>query len=322
MSEEIKNKSSKVKAWISAMRLRTLPLSFSNILLGTALAFGVIKGTWSELSLPWGTFTLILITTLLLQILSNLANDYGDAKKGADNEGRIGPERAIQSGVISPKEMLIGIIITAILSLIFGIWLLLEAFDYNLSWTFIIFFILGIAAIAAAIKYTVGKGAYGYSGLGDLFVFVFFGLLGVMGTFYLEIGGNLTWLIVLPAITMGCFSVAVLNLNNMRDRENDQKVGKNTVVVKLGFKKSKVYHYSLFAIAYLAFPIPMVVLSFSQGGSITLLAFVPTAIIHFIHLRKVYRTTDPKDFDPELKKVALSAFLFSLLFFIMVVFVD
>ncbi len=313
---------SKTKAWIGAMRLRTLPLSFSVILVGGACARIFFHGGMQEIKFPWLTFTLILVTTLLLQILSNLANDYGDAKKGADNEGRIGPERAIQSGAISPKAMFRGIIINSILALGAGIWLLLEAFHYDLNPTFIIFFILGILAIDAAIKYTVGKGAYGYSGLGDLFVFIFFGLVGVMGTFYLLTGnGSLTGLVALPSITMGCYSVAVLNLNNMRDRENDQKVGKNTLAVKLGFKKSKVYHYFIFALAYLAFPIPMMGVAISDGVLLLLIPFLIPAIIHFIHLKKVASVTNPKDFDPELKKIALSAFLFSLLFFAMVIFV-
>ncbi|NOQ70503.1 MAG: 1,4-dihydroxy-2-naphthoate octaprenyltransferase [Crocinitomix sp.] len=317
MSEVIKNKGSKVGAWISAMRLRTLPLSFSVILMGSALAYSAQHATYPPYQYSWLTFSLILITTLLLQILSNLANDYGDAKKGADNEGRIGPVRAIQSGIISPQEMFKGIVITSLLALISGIWLLLEAFDYNLNGTFILFIVLGLASIAAAIKYTVGKRAYGYSGLGDLFVFMFFGLVGVLGTFYLQTK-MLAWPALFPAITMGCLSVAVLNLNNMRDRENDQKVGKNTLVVKFGFAWSKSYHYTLFLIAYLVFPIP-ILFSILMGGDFQFfLPFIPILIIHIIHIRKVIRVKDPKDFDPELKKIALSAFLLSLLFFAMV----
>jgi 1,4-dihydroxy-2-naphthoate octaprenyltransferase len=325
VSTDLDNKGSKTKAWISAMRLRTLPLSFSVILMGSALSYGLHKAVaiFGDIRFPWLTFTLILITTTLLQILSNLANDYGDAKKGADNEERIGPERAIQSGAITPKAMLTGIVLTVVLSLVFGIWLLLEAFDYDLNWTFILFFILGILCIAAAIKYTMGKGAYGYSGLGDLFVFIFFGLVGVIGTFYLLTGNsNLFGLAAFPGTTMGCLSVAVLNLNNMRDRENDQKVGKNTLAVKLGFKKSKIYHYLIFTIAYLAFPIPLLFIAISDGAIELLIPVLIPAIIHLMHLRKVRSIEDPKDFDPELKKVALSAFLFSLLFFAMVIFVN
>lgn len=303
------------------MRLRTLPLSFSVILLGSALAH-LLQVSDSNLKLfgnyDWNILILTLTTTLLLQILSNLANDYGDSKKGADNENRIGPERAIQSGIISHSAMLNGIIITAVLSLITGIWLLLVAFDYSVNWTFISFIVLGLSAIAAAVKYTVGKRAYGYSGLGDLFVFLFFGLVGVAGTFYLHTS-LFGWITLLPGITMGLFSVAVLNLNNMRDRENDQLVGKNTLVVKMGFKKSKIYHYLLFIVAYLAFPIPIaVLLALHEGDFRFFIPLIPVLAIHLVHLVKVYRIKEPKDFDPELKKIALSTFLYAFLFFAVV----
>lgn len=310
-----------MKHWISAMRLRTLPLSFSNILLGSALAYSLSNSPmWNREKFSWTIFTLTLLTTLLLQILSNFANDYGDAKKGADNADRIGPERAIQSGLISPKDMLRAIIITALLALISGIFLLLESFDYQVDWTFISFVLLGLLAIAAAIKYTVGKGAYGYSGLGDLFVFIFFGIVGVLGPIYLQLH-EVHMALIIPAITMGCFSVAVLNLNNMRDRANDQKVGKNTLAVKFGFKGSKIYHFILFIIAYSTFPVLLLWIGITEGSYLYfLVAVLPIFVIHVIHLRKVYLTKDPKDFDPELKKIALSAFLFSMLFFIVVIF--
>lgn len=310
----------KTKAWISAMRLRTLPLSFSNVLLGTALALMAkdssdISGSFTQKN--WIIFGLTLLTTLFLQVLSNFANDYGDTKKGADNENRIGPERAVQSGLITTAAMLKGIIITSVLSFVSGIILLYFAFGDKLSPIFFTFLVLGILAIAAAIKYTVGKGAYGYSGLGDLFVFIFFGLVGVLGTFYLQVQ-SFHFVLILPAITMGCFSVAVLNLNNMRDQINDKAVGKNTLVVKLGFYKSKTYHVLLFTIAYLVFPIPFIISGIYYPALYVFI--IPILIIHLIHVRKVLKIENPKDFDPELKKIALSAFLFSLLFFITVLF--
>ena len=301
--------------WIKAFRLRTLPLSFSNILLGSALAYLYIGEPLESKRFSWTIFSLTLITTLLLQILSNLANDYGDAKKGADNENRIGPERAIQSGAISPKQMLTAIIIVSILALFSGLALLYFAFKNNLSWTFVGFFVLGLAAIAAAIKYTVGKGAYGYSGLGDIFVFIFFGWVGVVGTFYLQTL-HFDWMLLLPATTMGCFSVAVLNLNNMRDQENDKAVGKNTLVVKLGRKNAKIYHGLLFVIAYCVFPIPILIIDFSL---LALIPIVPMMLIHAIHLRRVHQICDPKDFDPELKKIALSALLFAILVWVSII---
>lgn len=299
-----------MKPWLKAFRLRTLPLSFSNILLGSAAAYALqLKKHTSQFEFSWSIFTLTLLTTLLLQILSNLANDYGDAKKGADNENRIGPARAIQSGEISAAAMLKAIILFSVLTLISGLTLLFISFGENLNWTFLGFFLLGVAAIAAAIKYTVGKGAYGYSGLGDLFVFIFFGLVGVMGSFYLQTKlFNIQ--ILFPAITMGCFSVAVLNLNNMRDRVNDQAVGKNTLVVKLGARNAKIYHGFLFVVAYAVFPIPALI---RTGSWVLALALAPVVIIHVIHLIRVYKVCNPAEFDPELKKIALSSFLFSIL---------
>lgn len=309
----------KTKAWISAMRLRTLPLSFSVILMGSAIAIIETNRYSSSREFSWWIFTLTMVTTLLLQVLSNLANDYGDALKGADNEGRIGPERAIQSGAISHKAMFKAIVLNAILALISGIALLLVAFEGELNWIFITFVLIGIASIVAAIKYTVGKGAYGYSGLGDLFVFIFFGLVGVLGTLFLQ-AHEFRWDYVVPAATMGLYSVAVLNLNNMRDRENDKAVGKNTLAVKLGFRFSKIYHYSIFLLAYLCAPMYLIYSSIvHQFYGLLLVVSIPF-MIHIIHLRKVSLIKDPKDFDPELKKVALSAFLFGLLFFFLVLF--
>jgi 1,4-dihydroxy-2-naphthoate octaprenyltransferase len=306
----------KMKNWIKAFRLRTLPLSFSTILMGSALAiWPIFDKKHAQNVHVWWIFGLTLLTTLLLQILSNLANDYGDSKKGADNAERIGPARSIQSGEISPKAMFRAIVIITLLTLIAGIFLLLVSFDFKINWFFFGFFVLGIAAIGAAIKYTMGKKAYGYSGFGDVFVFIFFGLVGVYGTYFLQTH-TFNWILFLPATAMGCFSVAVLNLNNMRDHVNDEKVGKNTIVVKLGLKNAKRYHYSIFALAYLAFPLPLIFLSI-QNDLIWLCVFIlPILLIHLFHLKRVYKIVNPKDFDPELKVIALSTFLFSLLFFV------
>jgi 1,4-dihydroxy-2-naphthoate polyprenyltransferase len=301
-----------MKNWIKAFRLRTLPLSFSNILFGSTLAYSFEQGECMPSGFDWPVFALTLLTTLLLQILSNLANDYGDAKKGADNENRVGPERAIQSGAISATAMLKAIIICSILTFLSGIGLLYASFG-EINYVFIGFVVLGVLAIAAAINYTIGKKAYGYHGMGDLFVFIFFGWVGVAGTFYLQVH-HFGPLLLIPATTMGCFSVAVLNLNNMRDQVNDKAVGKNTLVVRLGRKKAKIYHGLLFVIAYLAFIIPAI----ADGGSFGwyLLPIGITGVIHVMHVWKVYTICDPKDFDPELKKIALSALLFAILFWV------
>ena len=297
--------------WIKAFRLRTLPLSFSTIIMGNALA--LLGGQFQT-----DVFVMTLLTTLFLQVLSNLANDYGDGVKGTDNANRLGPERALQSGSITVQQMKRGIIICSILALLSGLYLILFAveFESNLQ---VLFILLGIGAIAAAIKYTVGKRAYGYSGLGDVFVFIFFGLVGVAGSYYLQTQSfNLT--IWLPAVCMGALSTAVLNLNNMRDIENDATMGKNTIVVKMGLNKAKVYHYTLFALTYLALTLFIVQLN-EVTLQITLsIATALILIIHLKHIQTVVKAKNYHSFDPELKKIALSTLLLSLFWLIAIIY--
>lgn len=298
---------SKTKAWISAFRLRTLPLAFSCIITGSAIAHS--KGTFDAL-----TFSLALLTTLFLQVLSNLANDYGDAEKGTDNENRIGPERAIQSGMISAKSMKKGMAVFVVLSLLSGLSLVFYA-TRNYNFLIPLFFILlGVGAIVAAIKYTAGKGAYGYKGLGDLFVFLFFGIVGVGGTYFLF---SKSWDIrlLMPSLTIGLFSSAVLNLNNMRDVENDEASGKRTLVVKIGLENAIKYHIFIVVIGILS----AMTFVLSEPFKIINLLFVISFFPMVVHLKKVVKTKSPADFDPELKKVALSTFLFSLLFWISII---
>ncbi|WP_378174382.1 1,4-dihydroxy-2-naphthoate octaprenyltransferase [Aquimarina sp. SS2-1] len=309
----------KFKAWISAARLRTLPLSVSGIIVGSVLGQADMLATSNDPTVLYDCvpkmffetriFLLAILTTLGLQILSNFANDYGDGVKGTDNEDRVGPERALQSGAISKKEMFKGIVITAIITLILAVLLIYISFGRAYFFYSVFFFILGIIAIAAAIKYTVGDSAYGYRGLGDLFVFIFFGVVSVVGCYFL-FTKNLNWLVFLPATTVGFLSVAVLNLNNMRDHDSDKKADKNTLVVKLGIAKAKKYHYFLIIGAIL---IMIIFLFFTYQNHVNLLflvAFIPLVI----HIIKVRKTKDTKDLDPELKKVALSTFLLAILF--------
>lgn len=296
---------SNTKAWLQAARLRTLPLSVSGILVGSFYAFSNpnLKENYN-----WGILCFALLTTLGLQVLSNFANDYGDGVKGTDNEKRIGPQRAIQSGAITVAAMKKGIVITSVLTLFAAIILIYISFGRDNFGYSLFFFFLGLAAIGAAIKYTVGNSAYGYRGLGDLFVFIFFGLVSVLGCYFLFAKG-LTILIVLPAITIGLLSVAVLNLNNMRDQVSDAQSGKNTMVVKMGAKNAKLYHYSLIIIA-LALTLVFAVLSnFKAAQYLFLIAYVPL----LLHVKTVAKNTVPRDLDPELKKVALSTFLLSVL---------
>ncbi|AXT55309.1 1,4-dihydroxy-2-naphthoate octaprenyltransferase [Aquimarina sp. AD1] len=290
----------KFKAWISAARLRTLPLSVSGIIVGSALAggFGVSIIFW-----------LAIATTLGLQVLSNFANDYGDGVKGTDNEDRVGPQRALQSGAISDKEMFVGIVLTSIITLFLAIFLIYVSFGKEYFFYSIFFFLLGIAAIAAAIKYTMGNSAYGYRGLGDVFVFIFFGLVSVVGCYFL-FTKDLNGLIFLPATAIGLLSSAVLNLNNMRDHDSDKKSKKNTLVVKLGIAKAKMYHYFLILGAIFSMLVYLIYTYKNYFNLLFLIVLIPL----LIHLNKVIKTKDTKNLDPELKKVALSTFFLAILF--------
>ncbi len=291
------------KAWVRAARLRTLPLSVSGIIVGSAIAAG--NGYFNTT-----IFLLALLTTILFQVLSNFANDYGDGIKGTDNNDRVGPMRALQSGAISAKAMKRGIIITAVLSLISAIFVIIKAFNGNIFYT-TIFILLGVLAIVAAIKYTVGDNAYGYVGLGDLFVFLFFGLLAVAGSYFLYTK-TLHFDVFLPAITVGLLSVGVLNLNNMRDMKADKKAGKITLAVKLGENKAKMYHLLILAIAFLG-SLLYLALNFSHyTNAIFCLAFVPV----FIHANRIAKQKNLQEIDPELKKLAISTFIYAVLFFI------
>jgi 1,4-dihydroxy-2-naphthoate polyprenyltransferase len=295
-----------IKDWIHAARLRTLPLSIAGIITGSAVAFAL--GKWN------GTvFSLALCTTLLFQILSNLANDLGDTLKGADNANRVGPTRAVQSGAISPTTMKKAVIFTSILSFISALALIYVGSQLLSQTALIGYVLLALSCIVAAILYTVGKKAYGYNGMGDLFVFLFFGLVSVLGVYPL-FGNELTWVLMLPAITIGNYSTAVLNLNNMRDQENDAQVGKNTLVVKWGNEAAKKYHALLFIIGFLTWS-SFLILTKNTLGFISLLPF----ILFLKHLKFVRNNTIPRALDSELKKVALGTFFTSVLYFISVI---
>lgn len=289
------------KAWISAARLRTLPLSVSGIIVGSSLAMNHLF--WQS-----SIFWLAILTTIGFQVLSNFANDYGDGIKGTD-DNREGEQRMVSSGLISPKQMKTGILITAIFSMISAIVLIYYAFGAEDFLHSLLFFMLGIASVIAALKYTIGKNAYGYSGLGDVFVFLFFGLLSVLGSYYL-LDHQMVWDLLLPASTIGFLSMAVLNLNNMRDIENDAKNNKNTLVVSLGSSKAKIYHYVLICLAVLLTVLYSIINDHSIRQLIYVIAFLPL----IINLVTVYKNKEPKLLDSELKKVALSTFSFALLF--------
>lgn len=292
------------KIWLQAARLRTLPLSFSGIIAGAALALseGVFNIYIGVLSL-W--------CTLLFQVISNFANDYGDGLKGTDNDQRIGPKRVLQSGLLTASQLKRGIVVLSVVA-VFSVLLLLTVSFGISNWPyFVLFFVLGIASIWSAISYTVGTSAYGYKGLGDLFVFLFFGLLSVLGSKFLYTL-QISLSDIFPALVIGSLSVSVLNLNNLRDHENDRLSDKNTLVVKLGYKWGKRYHMLLFFLAFLA-SLGTAYFSFESSlNLLPLLVFIPL----LFHAIKVSKTTSPSLLDPELKKVALLTFLWSICFLI------
>ncbi len=288
------------KSWIKAFRLRTLPLALASVLMGSFVAI-------NTQSYRLNVIVLAIITTLLLQILSNLANDYGDGIKGTDNDDRLGPKRTVQSGEITPRQMKNGIIVFSLLSFISGAWLIFESTYFSI--TSVVFLILGIGAIAASIKYTVGRKAYGYSGFGDLFVFIFFGPVAVIGTSYLA-SQTFNYTIILPAFAIGFLSTGVLNLNNMRDITNDKKSGKHTIALNLGIAKAKIYHYLLICSSL------TLLLIYSALNYISIWQFMYVIMFPlFIYdLVQIKRTNENKLLDPFLKSLALSILTLTILF--------
>lgn len=306
-----------MKHWIEAARLRTLPLSVSGIIVGSmyALAHPTDAILTPTEVFNWRIFGFAILTTLGLQILSNFANDYGDGMKGTDNADRIGPKRAIQSGVITPEAMKRAIIITSALTLLSAMLLIYYAFkDTNIGYS-LFYLILGVLAIISAIRYTVGNTAYGYRGFGDLFVFVFFGLVSTLGVNFLY-SKQLDVALFFPAIAIGLLSVGVLNLNNMRDEASDRKSNKNTIVVKIGGAKAKKYHYFLIITAMVSVLIFAVLDHFHFDQYLFVLAYIPLTK----HLITVYKNQEPKALDPELKKLALSTFILSVLLALCMIF--
>lgn len=289
----------KIKAWIRALRLRTLPLAISGIVVGNALAY--YYHSFDSL-----IFKLSLYTALMLQVLSNLANDYGDFQKGTDNDNRIGPERALQSGLIEPADMRTAMMIVGFFAFISGLWLIFLGLSKANPIAGFFFIGIGLICILAAVLYTVGKHAYGYKGLGDVMVFLFFGITAVAGSFYLQFK-DLKWEVLLPAASVGLFSTGVLNMNNMRDVVNDKSCGKITIPVRLGFIKSKFYHSFLIlggivsAIFFQVFYMPLN----SSWVLLGLLLFIP-------HLVVVWKIKDEKKYDGQLKLNVMCTLLYSL----------
>lgn len=287
--------------WLDAARPKTLPLALVSILTGSVLAYSTHQFSWLVSFLAF-------LTATLLQILSNLANDYGDAVKGTDNEKRLGPVRAIQSGSVSLRDMKQAILINVVLTLISGLVLVFYALE-SLS-SILAFIGLGMLAIVAAIAYTVGNKPYGYVGLGDISVFIFFGLLGVAGTYFLHTG-VVAPLLTLPAVGCGLLAVAVLNINNMRDIENDAECGKRTVAVRLGQQRAKHYHSLLLIGALGAF---LVYLLFQPSPWWICLPFVLSALVVYKHGRAVWLAEQPAHIAPMMPVIVKCSLVTNLLF--------
>jgi 1,4-dihydroxy-2-naphthoate octaprenyltransferase len=288
--------------WISAFRPRTLPLALASILTGGFLA----KAT-GHFDGP--VVALAALTTILLQILSNLANDYGDSQNGADSVHREGPQRAVQSGAITPAKMKRAMWGFGAAALVSGIALLLLALGFAGVWVLLTFFVLGLSAIWAAVNYTAGSNPYGYAGLGDVSVFLFFGIVGVCGTYFLQ-AHTLPLAVLLPAAALGCFATAVLNVNNIRDIRSDKLAGKITVPVRLGPQHARRYHWLLLVLGVGA-AVVYVALNYHSPWQWLFVLSLPLFIFNG---RQVWARQDSLLIDPLLKQMALSTLVFTLLF--------
>lgn len=292
-----------IQAWISAFRPRTLFLAAAGVILGSGLALSVDKFDLS-------TALLTLITALLLQLLSNLANDLGDYVKGTDRTGeRVGPTRSVQSGKISPLQMKIGIGITALITMVSGLILLLRLFHTIGLIAIVVFLIVGFFSLLAAFFYTLGSRPYGYKGLGDFFAFLFFGPIAVIGTYYLQ-AQTVDFRSFLPSIGMGLLSTMILNINNMRDIENDAKYGKQTIAVRLGINHAKVYHTMLMLTMFISFLAYNFIYDYSQWYRYSYIVIYAFQLVLLVQIFK----KEGKELDSYLRKTALSAFLISVVF--------
>jgi len=300
-----------MKDWIHAARLRTLPLSLSGIIMGSFIAKWRLYsegGIWD-----WKIFALALLVTLLYQILSNYANDYGDGVKGTDAKRIVeGEARAVASGKITAKQMKNAVILFSVLSFVATVALLYLAFFPGYMNEFYMFIGLGIACILAAIGYTVGKKPYGYMGLGDLFVFIFFGLVSVCGSYFL-FTKTFSWDILLPGAAIGMMSMAVLNLNNMRDIESDRLSGKNSLALRIGFKNAMIYEIVLLQLPIILIMIFLCLQGFLQTQQyyafIVMILLLPIMKVR----RQIMSVKTPGELDPFLKQVGILTLVMAVL---------
>lgn len=292
-----------IKTWISALRPRTLFLAAATAICGSAVAYST--GEFSVV-----VFILTILIATILQLLSNMANDLGDFQHGTDTTGhRVGPQRTMQSGAITLNEMKRGIAIAIIAASIIGLILIFIALQFMNHIYMLLFVVLGIMAIISSIKYTAGDNPYGYKGLGDIFSFIFFGLIAVVGTYFLHVH-SLSFQPWLPAIGLGLLTVAVLNINNMRDLENDRSSGKITIPVRIGLRGAKIYHTMLTIGALLCFVGYNILYASNWYQYLYLIAFALFLKI----LANIWRIDDNRLLDPYLKYTSMSTFILSVCF--------
>ncbi|MBF5027396.1 1,4-dihydroxy-2-naphthoate octaprenyltransferase [Planobacterium oryzisoli] len=298
--------------WIKAARLRTLPLSLSGIIVGSFIA----RWRMSEAEGKWNieVFVLALLVTLLYQVLSNYANDYGDALKGTDSLRSSSAEaRSVASGKISSKSMRMAIVLVAVLSLIATLALLYVAFlQDGFHKGFTVLLVLGILSILAAVGYTLGRKPYGYMGLGDIMVFLFFGILSVCGSYYL-FTREFHWDMLLPASAIGLFSAAVLNLNNMRDMESDRITGKKTLALRLGYRNAMIYQMVLLQLPHILLLVFLMLNGLHEKGQyyafIVMVMLFPTAALR----RRILQSKSREELDGFLKQIGIITFATSIL---------
>lgn len=298
--DKFSDMAAKLKIWIGAARLRTLPLSVSGIIVGCGMAF-------AEGGSNWQLFAMLMATTVLLQILGNFANDLGDFQHGTDNADRVGPQRTLQSGGLTVSEMKLGIAVAALLAFLCGILMLQMSFHLGLH--FWLFVGLGVAAIVAAMRYTMGRNPFGYRGLGDLMVLVFFGFATVAGSYFImthQISPNA----IMMSLAIGFMSVGVLNVNNLRDSASDRQSGKMTMVVKFGTQFGQIYHLVL-CLSAMAL---IVVCLLNEHLAVGLLWVALPMVLLIAHGIRVFKAKDVKTLDPELKKLSLTTLLMSVLY--------
>jgi 1,4-dihydroxy-2-naphthoate octaprenyltransferase len=293
--------SNQIKLWWEAFRPKTLPLALACIAMGTFLAA-------AAQSLDWIVALLTFITATLLQILSNLANDYGDYLHGAD-EKRIGPTRMVQSGLITQATMKRAIIICALLAMVSGLVLVLLSFGLQSTLLILAFLALGALAVWAAIAYTASKNPYGYVGLGDIFVLLFFGWIGTLGTYYLQVN-TLDWTLLLPATSVGLFAVGVLNINNIRDIDTDREAGKQSIPVRIGRKNAQIYQWLLIITALLTATV-YTIIHYSSPWQFLYLLAVPLLLRS---ANAVWRSQHSAEVAPQLKHMSQATLLFVLFY--------